>query len=100
HPERGDPPPIAEEAPETLLPLAEKRGLTIETSGDTSPTLGSHALLQQLSTNLVHHAIIHNLPEHGIVWVPTSAQPRSVTLTVENPGEKLPPQFVATLAEP
>src|ERR687888_1365690 len=29
---------IAEEATETLLPLAEERGLTIETSGDTTPT--------------------------------------------------------------
>ena len=28
---------IAEEATETLLPLAERRGLTIETSGDTDP---------------------------------------------------------------
>ena len=28
---------IAEEATETLLPLAEKRGLTIETSGDIDP---------------------------------------------------------------
>ena len=40
---------IAEEATETLLPLAEKRGLTIETSGDTTPTIGSHALLLQLA---------------------------------------------------
>ena len=29
---------VAEEAAETLLPLAEKRGLTIETSGDVAPT--------------------------------------------------------------
>src|ERR687898_917356 len=35
---------IAEEATETLLPLAEKRGLTVETSGDTTATIGSHAL--------------------------------------------------------
>ena len=40
---------IAEEATETLLPLAEKRGLTIETSGDMTPTIGSHALLLQLT---------------------------------------------------
>ena len=40
---------IAEEATETLLPLAEKRGLTIETSGDMTPTIGSHALLLQMS---------------------------------------------------
>jgi two-component system, OmpR family, sensor histidine kinase VanS len=91
---------IAEEATETLLPLAEKRGATIETSGDATPTIGSPALLLQMTTNLVHNAIVHNLPEHGTVWVTTSVHPESVVLTVENTGEKLTPQLVATLAEP
>ncbi|MGB8004318.1 MAG: HAMP domain-containing sensor histidine kinase, partial [Gaiellaceae bacterium] len=91
---------VAEEATETLLPLAEKRGLTIETSGEPAAAIGSHALLLQLSTNLVHNAIVHNLPEEGIVWVTTSVQPKSVVLTVENTGEKLTPQLAARLAEP
>ena len=91
---------VAEEATETLLPLAERRGLTIETSGDITPTVGSHALLLQLSTNLVHNAIVHNLPDRGTVWVTTSVQPESVVLTVENTGVKLAPQVAATLAEP
>src|SRR4029453_7046844 len=54
---------IAEEATETLLPLAERRGLTIETSGDITPTTGSPTLLLQMATNLMHNAIVHNLPE-------------------------------------
>jgi two-component system, OmpR family, sensor histidine kinase VanS len=91
---------IAEEATETLLPLAEKRGLTIETSGDTTPTIGSHALLLQLTTNLVQNAIVHNLPGQGTVWVTTSAHPKGAVLTVKNTGEKLTPQVVATLSEP
>jgi two-component system, OmpR family, sensor histidine kinase VanS len=91
---------IAEEATETLLPLAERRGLTIETSGDVTPTIGSHALLLQLSTNLVHNAIVHNLPERGTVRVTTSAHPKGAVLAVENTGEKLTPQAVAMLAEP
>jgi two-component system sensor histidine kinase VanS len=91
---------IAEEAMETLLPLAELRGLTIETSGDLTPTIGSHALLLQLTTNLVHNAIVHNLSEQGTVWVTTSVHPKGVMLTVENTGVKLTPQLVATLAEP
>jgi two-component system sensor histidine kinase VanS len=91
---------IAEEATETLLPLAEQRGLTIETSGDVTPTIGSHALLLQMATNLVHNAVVHNLPEHGTVWVTTSAHRQSVVLTVENTGEKLTPQLVSTLVEP
>jgi two-component system sensor histidine kinase VanS len=91
---------VAEEATETLLPLAEKRGLTIETSGDLTPTTGSHALLLQLTTNLVQNAIVHNLPEQGTVWVTTSVHPKNVVLTVENTGEQLTPQLVATLSEP
>ncbi len=92
---------IAEEATETLLPLAEERGLTIETSsGDVTPTIASHALLLQMTTNLVHNAIVHNLPEQGTVWVTTSVHPKAVVLTVENTGEKLTPQLVSTLGEP
>src|SRR4051812_16679258 len=91
---------IAEEATETLLPLAEERGVTIETSGDMNPALGSQALLLQLTTNLVHNAIVHNVPERGIAWVATSVHPKGVVLSVENTGEKLTPQLVSTLAEP
>jgi two-component system, OmpR family, sensor histidine kinase VanS len=91
---------IAEEATETLLPLAEERGLTIETSGDMTPAIGSPALLLQMTTNLVHNAIVHNLPQQGTVWVTTGAHPDGAVLTVENTGEKLTPQLVATLVEP
>jgi two-component system sensor histidine kinase VanS len=91
---------IAEQAAETLLPLAEARGHTIETTGDPAPTVGSHALLLQLTTNLVHNAIVHNRPEPGTVRVTTSAEPGRAVLAVENTGEPLTPQLVATLAEP
>jgi two-component system sensor histidine kinase VanS len=90
----------AEEATETLLPLAEELGVTVETSVEMTPTIGSRALLLQLSTNLVHNAIVHNLPDQGAVWVSTSARSDVVELTVENTGERLAPQIVATLAEP
>ena len=91
---------IADEATETLLPFAEERGVAIETAGDITPVTGSHALLLQLTMNLVQNAIIHNLPEHGTVWITTSTNPDGGVLTVENTGEKLSPQQVATLAEP
>ena len=91
---------MAEDATETLLPLAEERGVTIETSIEMAPTIGSRALLLQLSTNLVHNAIVHNLPKQGTVWVTTSVHPSGVALTVENTGEKLTPQLVSTLGEP
>jgi len=91
---------LAEEATETLLPLAEKHGVTIETTGDVTPTIGSHALLLQLTTNLLHNAIVHNLPEHGTVHINTAIGPGSATLTVENTGDRLSPQLVSTLTEP
>jgi two-component system, OmpR family, sensor histidine kinase VanS len=91
---------IAEEATETLIPLADKHGVTIETSGDIAPTVGSRALLLQMTTNLLHNAVVHNLPEHGTVQANTVIRSESVMLTVENTGEKLSPQLVSTLTEP
>lgn len=91
---------LVEETTETLLPLAEKHGVTLVTSGDITPTTGSQALLLQLTTNLVHNAIVHNLPEKGMVWVNSSNHPNAVILTVENTGEKLAPDLVSALTEP
>ncbi|MEV0892568.1 HAMP domain-containing sensor histidine kinase [Promicromonospora sp. NPDC050262] len=101
-PERIDLSLLAEEATETLLPLAGRRGVTIETTGDVAPTTGSPTLLLQLTTNLVHNAIVHNLPDGaaGTVLVRTGAAPEGVTLTVENTGERLTAGLVTTLAEP
>ena len=47
----------------------------------------------------MHNAIVHNLPDQGTVWVATSVHRNTVVLTVENTGEKLTPQLVATLGE-
>lgn len=91
---------MAEEATETLLPLAEQRGVAIETSGDIAATLGSPALLLQLTTNLVHNAIVHNLPAQGTVWVRTGVRPGTVVLTVENTGRRISARLASTLTEP
>ncbi|MCW1824811.1 MULTISPECIES: sensor histidine kinase [Mycolicibacterium] len=91
---------VAEEATETLLPLAERRGVVIETHGEVAPTIGSAALLLQVATNLIHNAIVHNQPNHGTVWVTTRVHPTSVELSVENTGERLSPPMVPTLVEP
>jgi two-component system sensor histidine kinase VanS len=91
---------LAEEAAETLLPLAEKRGITIETTGQLARTTGSRALLLQLTTNLLHNAIVHNLPDGGRVTVATTADAERVALVVENTGEQLSPPLVATFTEP
>jgi two-component system sensor histidine kinase VanS len=91
---------IVEEAAETLLPLAEKHTVTIETSGDAAHTTGSQPLLLQIATNLIHNAIVHNLPDGGTVWVTTTVQPGSAQLIVENTGKHLSQESLSTLTEP
>lgn len=91
---------LAEEAAETLLPLAEKNGVTLTVSGEAARTEGSATLLLQLATNLLHNAIVHNLAKDGRVEVLTTARSGSATLIVENTGEKLPRELVTTLTEP
>jgi two-component system, OmpR family, sensor histidine kinase VanS len=91
---------LVEEAAETLLSFAEKRGVAIECSVDITRAFGSRSLLLQLTTNLLHNAIVHNLPAHGIVQVNTFSRPGLVMLTVVNTGAELTPQLVSTLTEP
>ncbi|MCQ9129761.1 sensor histidine kinase [Streptomyces hilarionis] len=91
---------LAEEAVETLVPLADRHGVAVETVGEVAPTTGSPALLLQLTANLVHNAIVHNLPERGTVRVSTAVRPETVLLTVENTGEKVTAQTASTLTEP
>ncbi|UCA51192.1 HAMP domain-containing histidine kinase [Streptomyces sp. WA6-1-16] len=99
-PERVDLSLIAEEAAESLLSLAEERGIALETRGGIAATTGSPTLLLQLATNLVHNAIVHNLPDGGTVQVTTSVRTGSVVLAVENTGAPLSPELVSTLTEP
>lgn len=98
--ERVDLSLLAEEAAETLLPLAEKRDLVVEVSGEVTPTVGSRALLLQMITNLMHNAIVHNLPRQGSMQVRTVLDADDVMLIVENSGEELTPERIPTLTEP
>ncbi|MGI5499932.1 sensor histidine kinase [Lentzea sp. CA-135723] len=90
---------IAEQAAETLLPLAEQRGVTLDVTGEHAPTTGSPELLLRVVTNLVQNAIVHNVPG-GSVTVHAEPQHRACVLRVENTGGHLPPDLVPTLAEP
>ncbi|KMO94201.1 sensor histidine kinase [Streptomyces roseus] len=91
---------LAEEAAETLLPLAERRRITLDVTGGAAPAGGSAELLLRMVTNLVQNAIVHNLPAGGTVTVHTGAYGGTSVLRVENTGPPLPPDLVATLTEP
>ncbi|MEU3747777.1 MULTISPECIES: sensor histidine kinase [Streptomyces] len=91
---------LAEEAAETLLPLAEQRGITLDVTGGPTRTSGSEELLLHMATNLVQNAIVHNLPSGGTVTVHTETQDDASVLRVENSGRPLPSELVPTLTEP
>ncbi|MGW5214902.1 sensor histidine kinase [Streptomyces sp. NPDC004051] len=91
---------LAEEAAETLLPLAEQRGITLDVTGGTTRTGGSAELLLRMVTNLLQNAVVHNLPAGGTVTVHTEAQGDTSVLRVENTGHPLLPELIPTLTEP
>ncbi|KFF95043.1 histidine kinase [Streptomyces scabiei] len=91
---------IAEEAAETLLPLAEQRRITLDVTGGAARTGGSAELLLRMVTNLVQNAVVHNLPVGGTVTVHTEAHGDASVLRVENTGRRLPPELGPTLTEP
>lgn len=91
---------LAEQAAETLLPLAERRRVALEVSGELARTVGSQPLLLQLITNLVHNAIVHNLPTGGVVRVTTVNRADDAALVVENTGPVVAPELLSTMTEP
>ncbi|MFJ5707985.1 sensor histidine kinase [Streptomyces sp. NPDC093105] len=91
---------VAEEAAETLLPLAEQRGIALDVTGGAAWTSGSPELLLRMVTNLVQNALVHNLPAGGTVTVHTEARRDGSVVRVENTGHPLPPDLVPTLTEP
>ncbi|MFD0149697.1 sensor histidine kinase [Streptomyces sp. NPDC055721] len=91
---------VAEEAAETLLPLAEQRGITLDVTGGATRTSGSAELLLRMMTNLVQNAIVHNLPAGGTVTVHTEERGDASVVRVENTGRPVPPDLVPTLTEP
>ncbi|MET9904671.1 HAMP domain-containing sensor histidine kinase [Streptomyces sp. NPDC006446] len=91
---------LAEEAAETLFPLAEQRRITLDVTGGAARASGSAELLLRMMTNLVQNAIVHNLPAGGTVTVHTETHGDTSVLRVENTGLPLPPELVPTLTEP
>ncbi|MEV0662660.1 sensor histidine kinase [Actinomadura luteofluorescens] len=91
---------VAEEAAETLLPLAEQRRITLDVTGEKAQALGSGELILRLVTNLVQNAVVHNLPDGGTVTVHTEALHDASVLRVENTGRPVPPDLLPTITEP
>ncbi|MEV7171065.1 HAMP domain-containing sensor histidine kinase [Streptomyces sp. NPDC093224] len=91
---------VAEEAAETLLGAAERRGIVLDVTGGPAPVSGSPELLFRMVTNLVQNAVVHNLPADGTVTVRTAVDGGTSVLRVENTGPAVPAGLVPTLTEP
>ncbi|MDG4804168.1 HAMP domain-containing sensor histidine kinase [Micromonospora sp. WMMD980] len=98
--ERVDLSLLAEEATETLLPVAEQRRVALDVTGGPALTSGSAELLLRMVANLVQNAVVHNRSEGGTVTVHTAASGDSAVLRVANTGPSLRPDLVPTLTEP
>lgn len=90
----------AEDALETLLPLAAARGVAMKVDGEAASTRGSRSLIEQLVVNVVHNAIVHNRPSDGQVLVNTTCGDGRAVLTVTNTGPRVPAESLEYLTEP
>lgn len=91
---------VVEEVVETLLSLAEKRGVAIDVTGQTVWAAGSPALLERMVTNLVQNAIVHNLLGGGTILIHTESAQSQTVLRIENSGAAVESALVPTLTEP
>lgn len=81
---------------------AECLGITLFTDIRPAPVTGNGILLRQLTLNLLHNALRHNLPADGTLNLTTGsdpARPHRALLTVTNTGPLLP-DTVDHLTEP
>lgn len=87
---------LAEDATEVFEPMATARSIRIHTDLQEARTVGDPALVQQLVTNLIHNAVVHNLPREGSVFVTTRQDAEAAVLVVENTGVALDVTSIAT----
>jgi two-component system sensor histidine kinase VanS len=77
---------------------ASARGIRFTTPLEPATVTGDRTLLERLTANLVHNAVVHNV-DGG--WVRVEVTPGArVELVVANGGPALPPAVVGTLTEP
>ena len=83
--------PMIEEVFTDLAPLAEKSGITLESTGDGIMT-GSDTLIYRLLFNLTENAIRYNRP-NGKVRVAVSTEANRLVIRVSDTGSGIPEQY-------
>ncbi|MFF3391312.1 sensor histidine kinase [Streptomyces sp. NPDC002669] len=100
--ERLDLADTARAAVGTVREEAGARGIDLATDLRPAPVTGNGVLLRQLTLNLLHNAVRHNLPTGGSLALttgPDPVRPGRALLTVANTGPLLP-DTVDHLTEP
>lgn len=90
--------PMVEEVLADLTPLAEARGIALESSGDARLT-GSDTLMYRLMFNLVENAIRYSRPDTA-VRVSACEEGGRVVLRIADGGPGIPEQFKESIFQP
>ena len=90
--------PMLEEICTDLAPLAEKRNITLECSGDAA-MVGSDALIYRLLFNLTENAIKYNRPGGRVKAMATQTE-TEVFIRVRDTGCGIQPEFQRSIFQP
>ena len=90
--------PMLEEICTDLAPLAEKRNITLECSGDAA-MVGSDALIYRLLFNLTENAIKYNRPGGRVKAIATQTE-TEVFIRVSDTGCGIQPEFQRSIFQP
>ena len=90
--------PMLEEICTDLAPLAEKRNITLECSGDAA-MVGSDALIYRLLFNLTEHAIKYNRPGGRVKAIAAQTE-TEVFIRVSDTGCGIQPEFQRSIFQP
>jgi two-component system sensor histidine kinase BaeS len=91
---------LADEAMETLRPLAESRQVALLLEADERVTVDADASqLARVIRNLLENAIRH-APDESVVLVQVDSNPQRATLRVVDEGDGFPPDFRERAFEP
>ena len=90
--------PMIEEIFADLAPLAEKNGITLESTGDGIIT-GSDTLVHRMLFNLTENAIRYNRPD-GTVRITVTEEEKRLVIRVADTGCGIPEQYRESIFQP
>jgi signal transduction histidine kinase len=91
---------VAREAANSVRPLAERKGQTLEVALDgVLPTEGDRLKLRQALTNLLDNAVTYT-PEGGTIRLTARPHLRRAVITVRDTGPGIAAQHLPHLVEP